>query len=177
MGFTLITHFDDRGYRAINAALECVSNEKLCRVPYGRVNENERFLVDTLPFHFTISSSNEMQNHIIDRMRDFSLDSFCVMIDGLGIMKGRNNSFVLFFTMSANQEMNELRIRIHKRIGNDSFLPQNHINHITICISTDFEEVIRAKQKIERVFSPVSLRINSIGLYRIWPGKLISIYE
>ena len=35
MGFTLITHFDDRGYRAINAALECVSNEKLCRVPYG----------------------------------------------------------------------------------------------------------------------------------------------
>lgn len=176
MGFTLITHFDDRGYRAINAALECVSNEKLCRVPYGRVNENERFLVDTLPFHFTISSSNETQNHIFDKMRDFSFDSFCVMIDGLGIMKGRNNSYVLFFTMSMSLMMDELRRKVHKRIGNDSYLPYNHINHITICITTDFEEVIRVKKEIESGFSPFPLTIISIGLYRIWPGKLISIY-
>ena len=176
MGFTLITHFDDRGYRAIYAALECVSNEKLCRVPYGRVNENERFLVDTLPFHFTLSSSNEMQNHIFDRMRDFTFDSFCVMIDGLGIMRGRNNSFVLFFTMLANQDMNELRRRVHKRIGNDSYLPHNHINHITICITTDYAEIIRVKNKIEEHFSPFLLTITSIGLYSIWPGKLISIY-
>ena len=147
MGFTLITHFDERGYKSIHSALECVSNEKLCRVPYGRVNESERFLVDTLPFHFTISTSNGMRNHTFDRMRDFSFDSFCVMIDSLGIMKGWNNSFILFFTMSATQSMNELRRRVHKRIGNDYYLPHNHINHITICITTDYEEVIRVKKK------------------------------
>lgn len=176
MGFTLITHFDERGYRSIHAALECVSNEKMCRVPYGRVNENERFLVDTLPFHFTISSSNEIQNHIFNRMRNFSFDSFCVMIDGLGIMKGRNNSFVLFFKMSMSQMMDELRRKVYKRIGNGSYLPQNHVNHITICITTDYEKVIRLKKKIENHFSPFSLMITSIGLYSIWPGKLISIY-
>lgn len=108
-------------------------------------------------------------NHIFDGMRDFSFDSFCVMIDGLGIMRGRNNSFVLFFTMSANQDMNELRRRVHKRIGNDSYLPHYHI---TICIATDFEEVISVKQKIESVFSPSPLTITLIGLYGICQRSL-----
>lgn len=91
-------------------------------------------------------------------------------------MRGRNNSFVLFFTMLANQDMNELRRRVHKRIGNDSYLPHNHINHITICITTDYAEIIRVKNIIEEHFSPFLLTITSIGLYSIWPGKLISIY-
>lgn len=72
--------------------------------------------------------------------------------------------------------MDGLRRKVHKRIGNDSYLPYNHINHITICITTDFEEVIRVKKEIENGFSPFPLTIISIGLYRIWPERLISIY-
>lgn len=72
--------------------------------------------------------------------------------------------------------MNNLRQRVFNRIGNISFLPQNHVDHMTICITTDFEKAIKVKEKLENSFIPFHITIISLGLYSIWPGKLISVY-
>ena len=42
MGYAIVLQFDAEGYRKLNSILSVIDNEKICRVPYGRVEDNQR---------------------------------------------------------------------------------------------------------------------------------------
>lgn len=87
--YTSITLFDECSYRKLYSVLGNVNFDNLCRVPYGRVSDDLRCLLDTLPLHFTISSSKDGLSDIMEKMRNFSFCPFEVVVDGIDVMKGK----------------------------------------------------------------------------------------
>lgn len=173
--YTLITLFDECSYRKLYSVLGNVNFDNLCRVPYGRVSDDLRCLLDTLPLHFTISSSKDGLSDIMEKMRNFSFCPFEVVVDGIDVMKGKDDSYVLYFKIRQNQNMDNLRKSVYALLGNPSYLPDRHINHMTLNITKDKIQTKQLKQ-ILKDFTPFPLTIISLGLYQIWSGKLCSIY-
>lgn len=176
MSYTLITHFDKCSYRKLYAALGDVDMNGLCRIPYGKVADNLRFELDTLPFHFTISSSKDTLSNITKVMENFTFSPFEVVVNGIGVMGGKEKGYVLYFKIAKNENMDNIRKYAYTFLGNPSYLPERHLNHMTINISRDRQQTAILKQALS-IVKPFTMTINSLGLYKIWPGELKSIYE
>lgn len=176
MGLTLITHFTQEGYRTLYEVLKPIQLERVCRVPYGRVEDSQRYAVDNLPYHFTVTSSKESLAKVMSQMNGFEFTPFTITIDGLDIMRGRNNSLVLYFRIRSSKEMDNLQMRLYEIVGNKDYLPQNNITHMTLCISKDHNKIFRLKKSIESIFQPFKLEIISLGLYEIWPAQLQTVF-
>lgn len=114
MGYTIVTHFDAEGYKKLHSILSVVSDERICRVPYGRVEDNLRYQVDTLPYHITVSSSNDPLDCLMSALEGFQFSPFSVSIVGLNIMWGKNNSQVLYFEVGQSKEMDQLQSEMYK---------------------------------------------------------------
>lgn len=173
--YTLITLFDECSYRKLYSVLGNVNFDNLCRVPYGRVSDDLRCLLDTLPLHFTISSSKDGLSDIMEKMRNFSFCPFEVVVNGIDVMSGKENSYVLYFKISQNKNMDNLRKNVYALLGNPTYLPDRHINHMTLSITKDKQQIVQLKRALNNL-PPFSLTIISLGLYKIWPGKLQAIY-
>ena len=177
MGYTIITHFDSNGYYKLHSILSIIADETVCRVPYGRVDDKYRYQVDTLPYHLTVSSSKLPLFRLLSVLNGFAFKPFDITINGLDIMPGKNHSQVLYFSIAPSAEMDLLQTRMYQVIGNDKYLPGNHTNHITICISKDSGKIQRIKSLLSKGFTTFTLTVMSIGLYEIWPGKLLSEFH
>lgn len=175
MGYTIITHFNSEGYNTIYSLMKVVANERICRVPYGRVENRLRYQMDTLPFHITVSSSKETFDSLMTKLEGFSFSPFEMIVNGMGVMRGRDNSRVLFLGVEHSVEFNALQAELYDRIGNAKYLPDASVVHLTLCISKDHDKINRIKANIERVFTPFKLKVMSLGVYEIWPGKLMTI--
>ena len=173
--YTLITLFDECSYRKLYSVSSNVNFDNLCRVPYGRVSDDLRCLLDTLPLHFTISSSKDGLSDIMEKMRNFSFCPFEVVVNGIDVMSGKENSYVLYFKISQNKNMDNLRKNVYALLGNPTYLPDRHINHMTLSITKDKQQIVQLKRALNNL-PPFSLTIISLGLYKIWPGKLQAIY-
>lgn len=176
MSYTLVTLFDECSYRKLYSVLGNVDIGSLCRIPYGRVADDLRFLLDTLPLHFTVSSSKDCLSDLMERMRKFSFYPFEVVVNGIDVMSGKEDSYVLYFKIRQDSNMDNLRRSVYSLLSNPSYLPDRHINHMTLSITKDkqqMEQLIRTLKDIP----PVPLKITSLGLFKIWPGKLQAIYE
>ena len=169
-----MTHFDTEGYIKLNSILSVMANEKICRVPYGRVEDNRRYQVDTLPYHITVSSSKGPLDRLMLALEGFQFSPFDISIVGLNVMPGKNNSQVLYFEVAPSMEMDSLRSEMCSLIGNEKHIPGKNIPHITLCISKDYGKIDRIKNLILSGFAPFTLRVMSVGLYEVWPGKLMS---
>lgn len=174
--YTLITLFDECSYRKLYSVSSNVNFDNLCRVPYRRVSDDLRCLLDTLPLHFTISSSKDGLSDIMEKIGNFSFFPFEVVVDGIDVMKGKDDSYVLYFKIRQNQNMDNLRKSVYALLGNPSYLPDRHINHITLNITKDKQQTKHLKRALKDI-SPFLLKITSLGLFQIWPGKLQTIYE
>lgn len=175
MSYTIITHFDMAGYKTIHSCMDVVGGERICRVPYGRVEDSMRYQVDTLPFHFTVSSSKEPFALLINKLEGLRFSPFELMVNGLGVMSGRDDSKVLYFGVEQSMEYNAMQAELFDRIGNPNYFPNATTIHMTLCISKDHDKINRLKTNIERTFTPFKLKVMSLGVYEIWPGKLMSI--
>lgn len=174
--YTLITPFDKCSYRKLYSVLGNVNFDNLCRVPYGRVSDDLRCLLDTLPLHFTISSSKDGLSDIMEKMRNFSFCPFEVVVDGIDVMKGKDDSYVLYLKIMQNPNMDNLRRSVYALLENPSYLPDRHINHMTLNITKD-EQLINQLKRALKDLPPFSLKITSLGLFKIWPGIFQAIYE
>ena len=175
MEHTIITHFDSEGYKQLEDVLSIIADEKICRVPYGRVEDGRRYQVDTLPYHLTVSSSKDSLSNLISVLGGFRFTPFDISLTGLDVMPGKNNSRVLYFKIAPSIEIDSLQRRMYELIGNEKYLPGNNIPHITLCISRDFAKIERIRSHILKSFVPFNLGVSSLGLYEIWPGKLIDV--
>lgn len=174
MGYTIVTHFDAEGYKKLHTILSVVSDERICRVPYGRVEDNRRYQVDTLPYHVTVSSSKGPLDCLMSALEKFRFSPFNITIVGLNVMQGKNNSQVLYFEVGPSKEMDKLQSEMYIITGNEKYIPGKAIPHITLCISKDYAKINRIKNFVLSGFAPFTLKVMSVGLYEIWPGKLVT---
>ncbi|MCQ2343821.1 MAG: 2'-5' RNA ligase family protein [Paludibacteraceae bacterium] len=168
----MIARFDASGNERINSLINLI-DERVCRVPYCRVPDSERYAVDNLPYHLTVSSSKTSQKEIIEALKPLSFEPFEIVVDGVETMCGMRDSRVLYFKIQDSDKLNELLINAYDCLNNGKYLPGRTTPHITIAISRDYEKIQRIKFAVERNFSPFSIKIGSLGLYRIWPGELV----
>lgn len=174
MGYTIVTHFDAEGYKKLHTILSVVSDERICRVPYGRVEDNRRYQVDTLPYHITVSSSKGPLDHLMSTLDGFQFSPFNVSIVGLNVMSGKNNSQVLCFEVAPSGEMDMLQLEMYRLLGNEKYFPGKNVPHVTLCISKDYGKIDRIKNLVLSNFVPFTIKVISVGLYEIWPGKLVT---
>lgn len=172
MSYTLITHFDECGYISLNEVFAALSDEKYSRVPYGRVDDKSRYVVDTLPYHFTVTSSTETLTVITQQLKGLNFKPFELIVAGVDLMPGKGGSKVLYFKVKPSKDMDMLQEETFKRVCNPKYKPIENTLHLTIAISKDSAKIERIRHKILSNFNPFSLRIVSLGLYEIWPGKL-----
>lgn len=177
MGYTLVTHFRAEDYQKMYKLLECIKDETVCRVPYGRVEDKKRYASDTLPYHATMSSSKEHLSKVLQHLSDLTFETFEMNITGIGEMRGKNDSKILYFIVESNRKIEALQKKLYKRLANEKYLPGKSRLHITICITKDAKKHERIKSKLLANFTPFSTHVMSLGLYKIWPGKLVSEYH
>lgn len=177
MGYTLITHFDTEGYEKLHSILSVISDERFCRVPYRRVENAKRYQVDTLPYHVTVSFSEGPLCHLLSALDQLQFAPFPIKIIGLDIMPGKDSSKVLYLKIAKNVTMDMLQMKVCKLTGNMKYLPTCHEPHITLCISKDYEKIERINNRLLCDFKPFWLTVKSLGLYEIWPGKLLYEYH
>lgn len=174
-GHSLVAQFDERGYQKLESLLSLDKPEKISHIPYGRGYDEQRYLLDTLPLHITISSSKKPLSDILRDLSGFSFDPIDVEIEKIKVGKAKAHSQILYFKIKQTKDTDSLLENVFKRMGNEKYLPGCTL-HITICISKDKDKIQRIKEQIEARFKPFTLRIMSLGLYEIWPATLKSIY-
>ena len=114
--------------------------------------------------------------HLMNIMDGFGFMPFDIIITGLGIMNGKGGSRVLYYKIAPSEEMDLLQMKLYELIGNDRYQPGNNTVHITICISKDQRKVERIMNNLSKSFTPFSMKDMSLGLYEIWPGKMMAEY-
>lgn len=177
MGISLITHFHREDYKTLNKLMEFVNEEKICRVPYGRVDNKIRYLVDTLPYHITISSSKESESDVLEKLSKLPFTPLRLKVIGIDVMRGRNNSRVLYLKVESSEQSDSLQWLVYHRLKNEKYKPGKSVLHITLCITKSESKLERIKAKLLENFNPFYIHVMSLGLYRIWPGVMISEYH
>lgn len=173
---TIISLFSDLDESKIKNLLKNV-NIPLCKVPFKKDIEN-RFLADTMPFHMTLSADNITNEQIVtEKLNELEFSETSITIDKLDILPGKENSYVLVFNVLPNKELTAFQEKIYKVLPTPKYNPKEIKFHITIHISKNYDEIIYLKNNIEINFKPLKLTIDKIGLYKIWPPRLIKEYS
>ena len=91
-------------------------------------------------------------------------------------MNGRDNSYVLYYTLNVGKEVLEVQEELNEVFHNPKY--ENNFNfHITICISEDYDKVLEYKKLLERNFVPFSLEVFSFSLFKIYPASKICDFK
>lgn len=150
--------------------------EPLCKVSFGK-NVADRIKNDTLPYHFTLFSWNiTKEKEILQFLETIKFTPLKILIDKIDIMSGNEDSYILYFNIAYSNELKELQTQIYNSYPYKYYTP-NHFNfHITIHIDKDKKKIQQIKKEIETNFSPLELEIRNLGLFEIYPAKLIAKY-
>lgn len=150
-------------------------NGSLCKVPFGK-NVDNREEVDTLPYHFTLSAWNiSNEKKVIKGLSKLAFPKLRLIINNVEIMNGKENSYVLYFSIEDNEELKLLQQKIYEILPSEKYNPNNFNFHITIHIDKDYNKIISMKEKILQNFIPFEIEVDTFGLYEIYPAKLVKI--
>lgn len=173
---TLVGVFDKNNSEKITKIIS-KTNEKLCKVPFGKKVTN-RFEVDTLPYHFTLSAWDISQKEeVLNKLSDLKLNKVNLIVDGVTIMNGADNSYVLHFNIKPTKELRTLQETIYNALPTKRYNPSHIKFHITIHVDKNRQKVLEIKRQIEQNFTPFELKTDNIKLFEIYPAKLIKEYN
>ena len=151
--------------------------EPLCKVPYIK-NIDNRISIDTLPYHFTLSAWNiEEKDFILKKLSNIKFNSFKITVSSIEVMNGRENSYVLYFKIKENIELQNLQKQVYNILPVEKYNPNKFKFHITIHVDRDYDKIIKIKKELEQSFIPIELTDSSIGLFEIYPAKLVEKYS
>lgn len=151
--------------------------EKLCKVPFGK-NVDNREEADTLPYHFTLSAWNiDDKDIVIEGLETLEFPKIKILINNIGIMNGKENSYVLYFDIEVNKKLKLLQQKIYNILPTEKYNPDNFQFHITIHVDKNYNKIISIKEKILENFMPFELEIDTFGLYEIYPAKPVKIFK
>lgn len=173
---TLVSLFNQDNLNKISNITNQIQ-EVFCKVPFGK-NVDDRFKADTLPYHFTLSAWDiNKENFIINELSGISFNKFKIIVDSIGIMNGKENSYVLYFNIMINKELKLLQEKIYNISPSEKYKPDNFQFHITITIDKDYDKIIKIKNELEKIFTSFELEVNTFGLFEIYPAKLVKTFS
>lgn len=173
---TLVSLFNQMSLDKINCIIKDIK-DPLCNVPFGK-NVDNREEVDTLPYHFTIFSwSIKKEKEVMDFLDNISFEPFKVLIEKIEIVNGNEDNFELRFCIRNNTQLYEIQNKLFSKYNSKYYIPDNFNFHITIHIDKDYNRIVSIKEKILRNFKPFELEIDTLGLYEIYPAKLVKKNE
>ncbi len=173
---TLVSLFDSKNLDKIKQYTDIIK-EPLCKVPFGKKVES-RIETDTLPYHFTLCAWNiEDEETVIKRFSNVSFSNFKILVSGISIMNGKENSYVLYFDIKDSSALNNLLEKVYKILPSEKYNPKNFRFHITITIDQDYEKILRIKNTLEQNFVPFELEVNEFGLFEIYPAELVKVFK
>ena len=109
---TFISLFDKNNLKKLEAYVNLIE-EKLCKVPFGK-NVDNREEADTLPYHFTLSAWNiKDKDTVIKGLETMEFPKIKILINNIGIMSGKENSYVLYFDIEDNKELKLLQKKVY----------------------------------------------------------------
>lgn len=142
---TLISNFDAESISKIQEKLKVIKNINLCKVPFGK-NIINREKADTLPFHFTFCAWDiNLEKKILISLAKIKFRSFQIKIVDVKIMSGKDNSYVLYFSIDDNEYLKKLQKEIYNINPASKYNPDNFKFHITIHIDKDYNNIINIK--------------------------------
>lgn len=173
---TLISILDEENDAKITKYTSKISS-KICKVPYGKgVIDREK--VDTLPYHFTLYTFDiKKEYEVMEYLKTKSFPKLKVWVDKIEIINGKEDSYVLVFSIKGNDSLKRIQEDIYSNYPNDYYHPDHFRFHITITISKDKQMIESTKRMLEEEFVPFELEISKFGLFEIYPAKLVEYYE
>ncbi len=174
---TLVSHFDEFSNNQIRKIINKLDESiTICKVPFGKNVEN-RYDVDTLPFHFTMCAWNiKDKENIISKLKQIKFPKLKIKITGLNIMNGKENSYCLYFELENNEELKNIQKEIYNLCPSPKYNPENFTFHITIHIDKDYQKIIDMKKILEDNFKEIEITVCNFELYEIYPAKLIETF-
>lgn len=168
---TLISYIEDIEKKKVNKLLNNI-DFKTCKVPYG-IDDDNRYEIDNLPFHFTIFATNkENEEQILKIAQGIDIDKIQVKINEVKIMNARNDSYCLYLSIEESIEIRELQRKFYNEFPKEKYNPDNFTFHMTLHIDKDYNKVLKLQKLIEKNFKPFSITFNKLALYD-YPGKMI----
>ena len=173
---TLVSSFNQQGLNKIKKYLE-KTTDKLCKVPFIKTIDN-RLEVDTLPYHFTISTWGvEVAEKVKTELQKTEFSKLKIYVDNIKIMCRDDNTYILYFNIRQNKKLKALQKNIYNILPNDKYNPETFNFHITIHIDRDYNKLLLIKEKILSNFKPFTFFIDTFCLYEIYPAKLIQEFK
>ena len=100
------------------------------------------------------------------------LQLFCV--DSIDMMYGRQDSYVLYFSIRPSKALARLQNDIHALMPGASYFPGTATSHMTICVDKDYTKICAIKERLDARFRPFRMRISALELYELYPPVLLT---
>ena len=103
-------------------------------------------------------------------------DCFKLKINRIEIMRGKNDSFVLYFGIEENKELKELQKIFYEHFHEEKYNPETFLFHMTLHIDQDYEIIREIYKTLSTLFKPFAIEINALALFN-YPGEMIRKFE
>lgn len=147
-------------------------NKNTCKVPYG-INDEQRYEIDNLPYHFTIFATNkENQDEILKIAESISINKIQLKVNDIKIMNVRCDSYCLYLSIEENQPIKELQRKFYNKFPMEKYNPDDFNFHMTLDIDKDYNKILDLQKMLKENFKPFFLEFNTVALFD-YPGEMI----
>lgn len=168
---TLISFIEKNEISKVEQLMSNVT-ENTCKVPYG-INDEKRYEIDNLPYHFTIFATNkENQHKVLEIAESINIDKIQLKVNDIKIMNVKYNSYCLYLSIEENQQIKELQSLFYKEFPKEKYNPDDFTFHMTLHIDKDYNKVLNLQKILKENFNPFFLEFNTLALYD-YPGEMI----
>ena len=168
---TLISFIEKNEINKVEQLMNNI-NENTCKVPYG-INDEKRYEIDNLPYHFTIFATNkENQEEILKIAESINIDKIQLKVNDIKIMSARYDSYCLYLSIEENKKIKVLSRIFYKRFSKEKYNPDDFIFHMTLHIDKDYNKILKLQNILRENFKPFSLQFNMLALFD-YPGEKI----
>ena len=168
---TLISFIDKTETNKIEDLMSKIK-EDTCKVPYG-INDEKRYEIDNLPYHFTIFATNkENQARILEIAQNISIDKIQVKVNDIKIMEARYDSYCLYLSIEESPQIKELQRIFYNEFSMEKYNPDDFVFHMTLHIDKDYNKILNLQRILKETFEPFFLEFNTLALFD-YPGELI----
>lgn len=162
------------GKNEISKVKQLMSNvkENTCKVPYG-INDEKRYEIDNLPYHFTIFATNkENQDKIVEIAESINIDKIQLKVNDIKIMNAKYDSYCLYLSIEENQQIKELQRIFYKEFPKEKYNPDDFVFHMTLHIDKEYNKILNLQRILKENFEPFFLEFNKLALFD-YPGEII----
>ncbi len=170
---TLISFIGNNEIKKVEQLMSNIK-ENTCKVPYG-INDEKRYEIDNLPYHFTIFATNkENQDKILEIAERINIDKIQLKVNDIKIMNARYDSYCLYLSIEENKQIKELQGIFYKKFPQEKYNPDDFVFHMTLDIDKDYNKILNLQKTLKENFKPFFLEFDTLALFD-YPGEMIEL--